>query len=195
MRSTISNYSKRVAPLQATLAKKFGGKSRRTKKTAAAASLLQIWGPGEQAAFKYLQAAIIESMSLAFPDPDKRICVLTNASDRFYPGLMTQIHEEKPDIPMEEQDNQPLAFLSGEFKDSQQRCNVTEKKGFALFDAVIKMDCLFLSHDEFSILSAHLNLTYTYNPLFAGPTLADHVEHELQRCTLKMSLFFTSWNT
>jgi hypothetical protein len=47
----------------------------------------------------------MDSMTLAFPDPDKRICVLTDASDRFYAGLVTQIDEEQLDLPMEEQDH------------------------------------------------------------------------------------------
>jgi hypothetical protein len=64
MRSAIPNYSKRVAPLQAALAKVFEGKSRRTKKAAAAVSLLHLWGPEEQATFKDLQEAIMESMML-----------------------------------------------------------------------------------------------------------------------------------
>jgi hypothetical protein len=42
MRSAIPNYSKRVAPLQAALSKVFEGKSRRTKKAAAAVSLLHL---------------------------------------------------------------------------------------------------------------------------------------------------------
>jgi hypothetical protein len=79
--------------LQAALAKEFEGKSRRTKKDAAAVSLLHLWGPEEQAAFKDLQATFMDAMTLAFPDPDKRICVLTDASDRFYAGLVTQIDE------------------------------------------------------------------------------------------------------
>jgi hypothetical protein len=58
-------------------------------------SLLYFWGPEEQAAFKDLQAAIMESMTLALPDPDKRICVLTDAYDCFYAGLVTQIDEEQ----------------------------------------------------------------------------------------------------
>jgi RNase H-like domain found in reverse transcriptase len=116
MRSAIHKYSKRVAPLQAALAKVFEGKSRRTKKVEAAVSLLHLWGPEEQAAFKDLQAAIMEPMTLAFPDSDKRICVLTDASDRFYAGLVAQIDEDQLDLPTEEQDHQPLAFLSGEFK-------------------------------------------------------------------------------
>jgi RNase H-like domain found in reverse transcriptase len=104
MQSAIPNYSKRVAPLQAALAKVFEGKSRRTKKAAAAVSLQHLWGPEEQTAYKDLQAAIMESMTLAFPDPDKRICVLTDASDRFYAGLVTPIHEEQLDLLMKEQD-------------------------------------------------------------------------------------------
>jgi hypothetical protein len=90
-------------------------------------SLLHLWVPEEQAAFKESQAAIMESMTLKFPDPDKKICVLTNASDRFYVGIVTHIHEKQLDLPMEEQDHKPLAFLSGEFKGAQHRWTVTEK--------------------------------------------------------------------
>jgi hypothetical protein len=43
MRSAIPNHSKRVAPLQAAMAIVFEDKSRRAKKTAAAASLLHLW--------------------------------------------------------------------------------------------------------------------------------------------------------
>jgi hypothetical protein len=89
MRSAIPDYSKLVAPPQAALAKVFEGKSRMTKKTAAAVSLLHLWGTEQQAAFKYLRAAIMDSTTLAFPDPDKRICVFKDAPDWFYDGLVT----------------------------------------------------------------------------------------------------------
>jgi hypothetical protein len=42
-----------------------------------------------------------------------------------------------------------------------------------------KVEYLLLSHDKFSILSDHLNLTYIYNPLSADQTLASHVVHKL----------------
>jgi hypothetical protein len=160
MRSAIPNYSKRVSSLQAALVKVFQCKSRWEKKSAAAVFLLHIWGPEEQAAFKDLQAAIMESMTLEFPDSDKRICVLTDTSGRFYADLVTQIHEEQLDLPMEEQVHQPLAFLSREFKGDQLRWTVPKKEGFAIVDTVTKVDYLLLSHDEFSILSNHRNLTY-----------------------------------
>jgi hypothetical protein len=45
MRSAIPNYSKRVARLQAALAKVFERKIRRTEKAASAESPLHLWGP------------------------------------------------------------------------------------------------------------------------------------------------------
>jgi RNase H-like domain found in reverse transcriptase/Integrase zinc binding domain len=127
----------------------------------------------------------MDSMTLEFPDPGKRIFVLTDASNRFCAGLVTQVHEEQLDLPMEEQDHQPLAFLSGGFKGAQLRWTVPEKEGFAIVDTVTKVDYLFLSHDEFSILSYHLNLTHIYNPLSADPILARHVVHKLHRWALR----------
>jgi RNase H-like domain found in reverse transcriptase len=118
-----------------------------------------IWGPEEQAAFKNLQAAIMESMTLAFSDPDRRISVLTDASHRYYAGLVTQIDEEQLYLAMEVQDHQPLALLSGEFKGAQLRWTVPEKEGFAIVDTVTKVKYLSPSHDKFSVLSDHLNLT------------------------------------
>jgi hypothetical protein len=50
------------------MAKVFDGKSRKTKKAAAAVSLLHLWGPEEQVTFKDLQAAIVDSMMLDFPN-------------------------------------------------------------------------------------------------------------------------------
>jgi hypothetical protein len=67
---------------------------------------------------------------------------LTNAFDRFYADLVTQIHEEQLDLAMKEQDHQPLAFLSGEFKGAQLRWTVPEKESFAIFDTVTKVDYL-----------------------------------------------------
>jgi hypothetical protein len=123
----------------------------------------------------------MDSMTLAFPDPDKMICVLTDASDRFYSVLETQIYEGKldPHLLMNGQYHQPLAFLSGEFKGAQLRLTVPEKEGFAVVDTVTKVDYLLRSHDEFSILSDHLNLTYIYNPLSTDHTIARHDVHKL----------------
>jgi RNase H-like domain found in reverse transcriptase len=137
-------------------------------------------------------------MTLAFPDPDKRICVLTDTSDSFYAGLVTQIDEKQLNISMEEQDHQPLAFLSGEFKGAQLSWTIPEKESIAIVDTVTKVDYLLLSHDELSTLSDHLNLTYIYNPLSADPTLARHVTTLYTSCNAGHSrcpCSRTAWST
>jgi hypothetical protein len=48
---------------------------------------------------------------------------------------------------MEEQDHQPLAILSGEFKGALVRWTVPEKESFAIVDTVTKVDYLLLSHE------------------------------------------------
>jgi hypothetical protein len=55
----------------------------------------------------------------------------------------------------------------------------TREGRVSIVDTVTKMDYLLLSHDEFLILSDHLNLLYNYNPFSADPTLARHVIHKL----------------
>jgi RNase H-like domain found in reverse transcriptase len=65
----------------------------------------------------------------------------------------------------------------------------TRKEGLAIVDTVTKVDYLLLSHDEFSLLSDHRNLTYIYNPLSADPTLARRIVHKLQRWALKIPVF------
>jgi hypothetical protein len=42
--------------------------------------------------------------------------------------------------------------------------NSKEKEDFAVVYTVTKVKYLMLTHDEFSILSDHLNPTYIYNP-------------------------------
>jgi RNase H-like domain found in reverse transcriptase len=134
-------------------------------------------------------------MTLEFPDPGKWICVLTDASDRFYACLVTQIDEEQLDLPMEEQDHQPLALLSGELIGAQLRWKVSEKEGFAIVDTMTKVDYLLLSHDELSILSDHLNLTYIYNPLSADLTLRVMLYTCCNTGNSRCQCFLTAWST
>jgi hypothetical protein len=89
MRSAVLNCSKRVASVKAALANVFVGENSGTKKAKAAVSVLHLWRLEEKLALKDLQAAIMESMTLAFLGSDTRICVLTDASDRFYAGSVT----------------------------------------------------------------------------------------------------------
>jgi hypothetical protein len=95
---------------------------------------------------------------------------------------------------MEAQDHHSLAFLSGEFIGAQQRWTVSEQEGLAIVDTVTRVDYFLLSHDQFSILSSHLNLTYIYSPLSAGPSLARRFV-KVATLGLKIACYLTAWST
>jgi Reverse transcriptase (RNA-dependent DNA polymerase) len=89
MRPAIPRFAEHVAPLQEVLNKVFEGKARRSKKAASSVTLTQLWGTEARAAFRDIQLAIAQSIVMAFPDASKRICILTDASDRFYAVVVT----------------------------------------------------------------------------------------------------------
>jgi RNase H-like domain found in reverse transcriptase len=60
-------------------------------------------------------------MTTAHPDPSKRFCLFTDASNAFYYGMITQVPEHHLDLPVHDQQHQPLAFTSGSSIVSQDR--------------------------------------------------------------------------
>jgi RNase H-like domain found in reverse transcriptase len=110
-------------------------------------------------------------MTTAHSDPKQRICVFTDASDAFYSGIITQVHEHNLDLPVHDQQHQPLAFTSGRFRGSQERWTITEKEAFAVIETVTKHSYLLLAAEQFYILSDHFNLECMYAPLSFDPSL------------------------
>jgi hypothetical protein len=128
-------------------------------------------------------------MTTAHSDPKQRICVLTDASDAFYSGMITQVPVHHLDLPVHDQQHQLLAFTSGRFRGSQERWTIPEKEAFAVIETVTKHSYLLLAAEQFTILSDHFNLKYMYAPLFLDPTLARHTVSKIQRWALKLATY------
>jgi RNase H-like domain found in reverse transcriptase/Integrase zinc binding domain len=126
---------------------------------------------------------------VAHPDPEKVLCVFSDASDKYFSGVITQIPKGDLDLPVAEQHHQPLAFSSGAFKGAELRWGTPEKEGYALVQTVLTFDYLLLRNESFRIFTDHRNLVYIYNPLWVDQTLARHTVHKLQRWALKLSVF------
>jgi hypothetical protein len=128
-------------------------------------------------------------MTTARPDPKQRVCVFTDASDEFYSGMITPVPEHHLDLPVNDQQHQPLAFTSGRFRGSQERWTIPEKEAFAVIETVTKHSYLLLASEQFSILSDHFNLKYMYAPLSLAPSLARHTVSKIQRWALKLATY------
>jgi RNase H-like domain found in reverse transcriptase len=115
MRSHIPAYAERVAPLQVLLREVIAevGSSR---KSTVKVSLQSRWRAEHQQAFEEMQKQLQKLPVVAHPDPEKVLCVFSEASDKYFSGVITQIPNGDLDLPVAEQHHQPLAFSSGAFK-------------------------------------------------------------------------------
>jgi RNase H-like domain found in reverse transcriptase len=88
-------------------------------------------------------------MTTAHPDPKQRMCVFTDASDTFNSGMITKVPEHHLDLPVHDQQHQPLAFISGIFRGSQERWTIPEKEAFAVIETVTTHSYLLLATEQF----------------------------------------------
>jgi RNase H-like domain found in reverse transcriptase len=105
MRSHTPAYAGRVEPLQSLLAAviaDFGAKKRATPKVA----LTPIWTATHQKCFDDMQKQLENLTTVAHPDPEKIMCVFTDASDKRYGGMVTQIPIAALELPVDKQRHQ-----------------------------------------------------------------------------------------
>jgi RNase H-like domain found in reverse transcriptase len=138
MRSSLPLFAEKIAPLHDLLEVLYKEAKGRTKKRAASVSLDGRWSQTCEKAFRQVNEDKLALMTTAHPDPKKRICVFTDASDAFYSGMITQLPEQHLDLAVHDQQHQPLTFTSSRFRGSQERWTVPEKEAFAVIETVTK---------------------------------------------------------
>jgi RNase H-like domain found in reverse transcriptase len=172
MRSSLPLFAEKSAPLQDLLEVVYQEAKGRIKKKTTSVSLEEKWKETCEKAFRQLQEDVQTLMTTAHPDLKQRVCVFTDASDLFYSGMITQVPEHHLDLPVHDQQHQPLAFTSGRFRCSQERWTIPEKEALSIIWILPKLRYLLLAAEQFSILSDYFNLKYMYAPLSFSPSLA-----------------------
>jgi hypothetical protein len=157
MRSILPLFAEKAAPPQDLL--EVLQRSQGThQEESSSVSLDGRWMTECEKAFGSLQEDILALMTTAHPDLSKRVCVFNDASDAFYSGMITKVPEHHLDLPVHDQQHQPLAFTSGRFRGSQERWTIPEKEAFAVIETVNKHSYLLLAAEQFSMLSDHSTL-------------------------------------
>jgi hypothetical protein len=138
MCSSLPLFAEKSAKLQDILAVVYEEAKGRTKKKATSVSLEGKWTKTCEKAFQLLQEDILTLMTTAHLDPKQRVRVFTDASDAFCSGMITQVPERHLDLPVHDQQHQPLAFTSGRFRGSLERLTIPDKETFAVIETVTK---------------------------------------------------------
>ncbi|KAH9088946.1 hypothetical protein LEN26_019336 [Aphanomyces euteiches] len=117
------------------------------------------------------------------------VCVFTDASDKFWGAVATQIPSEDLSLPLEDQRHEPLAFLSGTFTGASQRWPIVEKEAYAVVESCKRLDYLVVRPGGFRLFTDHRNLVYMFNPRGSNSGVAKYQADKLQRWALVMSTF------
>ncbi|EGZ14112.1 hypothetical protein PHYSODRAFT_510538 [Phytophthora sojae] len=136
-RDYVVDYGRAVAPLQAKFDEAMKDHSRR-KRHAACVSILHLRLAGGQ---------IWEDPTLEdWPDNDFRLFCgdlgndSTDASDRDWAVILTQVNNWKEGIPVHEQSHELLVCKGGSFKASQLQWSVVEKEAYPVVYAVSELE-------------------------------------------------------
>ena len=172
MRTGIPQFTTVIEPLAVLMEEiyKIAGtrKKRRLTKYALDANG---WNHTHREAFENVKQALAKSVVLAHPSASKLICLFTDASDKHWSGILTQVPPNDIDLPFAEQKHQPLAFLSGSFHGASSRWSTPEKEAAAIIYSVQRLDYLLMRPEGFHIFTDHSNLIFMFNPETAATRL------------------------
>ena len=92
------------------------------------------WTSGLIGASEAAQDAVAHAVALSHPKPGWAVLMFQDASDEHWRSFLTQVPQEELDrgVSVEDMTYEPLGFLSGTFKWSQQRLATVDKEGFAV---------------------------------------------------------------
>lgn len=129
MRNSIPEYSKTIAPLQKLMENAIKTAGKRTKRALSKIDIFGEWTTNHEDAFKNIKEKVANATSLAYPKKNFAMCLFTDASDHFWSAILSQTPENSMEEPICERIYEPVAFLSGTFKNSSLNWSVPEKEG------------------------------------------------------------------
>ena len=166
IRDHIPGYAPVVAPLQELLRSKVAHLKKRTKRQAENVPLGESWEKTHATAWSKLKQSIVDSVTLTSPNEEMDFCLYTDASDNHWGSILTQVPQGwvESDIPPEDWPHQPLAFLSGSFKDAQLAWPIVGKEAFAVHESCDKLEHFIQRNRGVNIFTDHRNLVYIFDP-------------------------------
>ncbi|KAH9092351.1 hypothetical protein LEN26_018494 [Aphanomyces euteiches] len=189
MRNSIPQFNQLIALLQKLLDDVCTAADSRKKSRLIRFRLLEHgWNSTHLLAFNQCKSALQAVVTLAHPDPDKAVCLFTDASNDFWGAVVTQIPTDDEGVDLVNQRHEPLAFLSGSFKGAQLRWSTIEKEGFAIVTSCKRLDYILQRPGGFKIFTDHRNLKFIFSPE-PSPSTPRYVADKLARWAVTMSAF------
>ena len=147
------------------------------------------WSTEQDQALQRIKDALVAMVPLKHPDPTKEVCWFTDASLDHWGAVVTQVPTADIGEPLDEQQHEPLAFLSGKFVGAPSRWAIVEKEAFAIVESCKRLEYLLLREQGFRVFTDHRNLAYIFDPLATDSNMARYQADKLQRWAMTLTRF------
>lgn len=97
------------------------------------------WEDEHQDEFQRLIEAVKEQITLATADPDKRLCLFTDASEPHWSGVLTQVTQREFKSGKAPQNREHFPVGLGTFRGSSIRWTMPEKETYAIVASVVRL--------------------------------------------------------
>lgn len=190
VKSAVPNFSALTAPLHYFMEKVYTHSSSRKKNDVGKISLKNLgWSETEENCFVQCKHALSHQVTLTHRDPDKRLSIFTDASDTGWSGILTQVPFHQLQRPFDEQNHQPLAFLSGQFNKTQLSWSTIEKETYAIISTVERMHWMLAHPSGFDIYTDHNNIVFLFDPRSIMPNLSISSTRKVLRWAVSMARY------
>lgn len=181
MRDSIPNYAQVVAPLQQLLDTTLRH-TKRTKRIAAGLSIQ--FNEDLLNSLTELKTALTQCVKLEHMDDNYITCVFSDASERGWGLIVSQIAERDRTLPIAQHHHRLVACLSGTFVGSQRNWSIIEKEAYPIVHACDRLSYLLHRPSGFHLFCDHRNLIYVFNPT---KETKKHVKGKLLRWAMKLA--------
>ena len=158
---------------------------KRTKQAVAAVPLVD-FGSSEDhlAALQATKEAVGCVLELSHPKPEMCLCVVADASEAHWGAVITQVSPCQLEHALEDQDHEPLMFLSGTFTGAASRWAIVEKEAYAIVETLVRADYLLHPAAGFHLFTDHRNLKFIFNPSAVVASVPKYTAQTLERWAL-----------
>lgn len=190
MSNSLPQLHEQIAPLREVLEKAYTRANSRTKRAVKKIRLSDVgWDKSCDVSFEAVRHSLCNAVELSHQDPNKVLCVHTDASDKFWSGVVTQCQPSELSKPTEQQSHEPLAFIGCQFSDTQERWTTYEQEAYAIYQTFKRLKYMMICGQCIHIFTDHKNLLFTFHPLSVEPALARHKISKVTRWALYLSTF------
>lgn len=140
--------------------------------------------------FQSLIRAITDQVKLFIPDPDKRLCLSTDASSTHRAGILTQVavsHGIDNVALPQDWEHAPVTSVMGPFKGSSYCWSTPEQECYAIIAGVLRLSHILAVCPEFSMFTDPKNILYILSPTRFDKSVACYVVYKTQRWALRLT--------